>query len=314
MRTILATLAVAAATAIATPAVAADLSASIMRPTPVDASTGRVAGQMPGASGPADYYVAVDLKPGDLMTQLVVSGTPGAMKKLTLELLNSAARIADSGYVMTEREGKATATKSYPIDSAGRYVIRLRAEGKEAAKFCVLLGGSALPTAVGAGCEDEARASADPAPAPAIQPPAESKQVQVIRTKCEARLRIGSDLLFDFDRHAVRAEALAVLDEVKRLLGTQDATVEGHTDGKGTDSYNQALSERRAEAVRAALVDRGMAASQFATRGFGKTRPVAPNEQADGKDDPEGRQKNRRVEIVVNTCAQEAQRAGNPTR
>ncbi|MFK5108482.1 OmpA family protein, partial [Klebsiella pneumoniae] len=90
------------------------------------------------------------------------------------------------------------------------------------------------------------RASADPAPAPAIQPPAESKQVQVIRTNCEARLRIGSDLLFDFDRHAVRAEALAVLDEVKRLLGTQDATVEGHTDGKGTDSYNQALSERRA--------------------------------------------------------------------
>lgn len=311
MRTLLATLALATATAIATPALAADLSGSIMRPTPVDVSTGRVAGQMPGAAGPADYYIAVDLKPGDLVTQLLVSGTPGAMKKLSLELLDSSARVADSGYVMTEREGKATATKSYPIDGAGRYVIRLRADGKETAKFCVLLGGSALPTAVGAGCEDEARASSEPAPATSIQPP--PAQVQVIRTKCEARLRIGADLLFDFDRHTVRPEALVVLDEVKRLLGSQDATVEGHTDGKGTDSYNQGLSERRAEAVRAALVDRGMAASQFATRGFGKSRPVAANE-TDGKDNPEGRQKNRRVEIVMNTCAQEAQRTGNPTR
>ena len=75
--------------------------------------------------------------------------------------------------------------------------------------------------------------------------------------------------------------------------------IRGHTDAKGSDDYNQGLSERRANAVMAALRERG-AAAQASARGFGETQPVAPNEVA-GKDNPGGRQLNRRVEIFVRT-------------
>jgi outer membrane protein OmpA-like peptidoglycan-associated protein len=78
--------------------------------------------------------------------------------------------------------------------------------------------------------------------------------------------------------------------------------IEGHTDAKGTDSYNQTLSEKRAISVRASLTSRGVPIERLNIRGYGKTRPVAQNEKSDGSDDPEGRQKKRRVEVVVNTC------------
>jgi outer membrane protein OmpA-like peptidoglycan-associated protein len=76
--------------------------------------------------------------------------------------------------------------------------------------------------------------------------------------------------------------------------------IEGHTDGKGNDQYNQKLSERRADAVRRWLAEHGIAAA-MTTHGWGKTRPVAPNTKPNGADDPDGRQKNRRVEITVKT-------------
>jgi outer membrane protein OmpA-like peptidoglycan-associated protein len=76
--------------------------------------------------------------------------------------------------------------------------------------------------------------------------------------------------------------------------------VEGHTDAKGTDAYNDRLSQRRARSVRDWLVrEAGVAPTRIGTLGFGERRPVAPNERPDGSDDPEGRQRNRRVEILV---------------
>jgi outer membrane protein OmpA-like peptidoglycan-associated protein len=69
--------------------------------------------------------------------------------------------------------------------------------------------------------------------------------------------------------------------------------VEGHTDSIGTDDYNQQLSEHRAEAVRDYLVQQGISADTIVASGFGKTAPVASN------DTPEGRQQNRRVELVL---------------
>lgn len=77
-------------------------------------------------------------------------------------------------------------------------------------------------------------------------------------------------------------------------------TIEGHTDGKGTDAYNNALSESRAAAVKTWLTTNAQAnAAKISTRGLGKTKPVAHNTKPDGSDDPEARAKNRRVEIVV---------------
>jgi outer membrane protein OmpA-like peptidoglycan-associated protein len=85
------------------------------------------------------------------------------------------------------------------------------------------------------------------------------------------------------------------LDRLGQLFrGHQGAiTVEGHTDAVGTDEYNQSLSEHRAEAVRDYLVQQGIAANSVDARGFGKTQPIATNETA------EGRQQNRRVELVL---------------
>jgi photosystem I P700 chlorophyll a apoprotein A2 len=77
-------------------------------------------------------------------------------------------------------------------------------------------------------------------------------------------------------------------------------SIDGHTDGKGADAYNMALSERRAAAVKAWLTAHSqMPPARIATRGLGKTKPVAHDTKPDGSDDPDGRARNRRVEIVV---------------
>ena len=72
----------------------------------------------------------------------------------------------------------------------------------------------------------------------------------------------------------------------------------GQTYGKGGKEYNQKLSERRANSVKTWLVGHG-ASNQMNTQGFGDTKPVASNTKPDGRDDPDGRQKNRRVEITL---------------
>jgi outer membrane protein OmpA-like peptidoglycan-associated protein len=119
----------------------------------------------------------------------------------------------------------------------------------------------------------------------------------------QIKINLAADVLFDFDKADLRPEAGPELEKVLAVLKSYPAAkalIEGHTDGKGSDSYNQPLSERRAEAVRRWLVDHG-ATTTMMTRGWGKTRPIAPNTKPNGADDPEGRQKNRRVEITVNT-------------
>ena len=303
-----------------------DLSISVMRPTPV--TTGVVAGPLPGGQGATSYYVALDLVAGNLVTQLQVAGTPNTDKRLDLELLDASARASDSVYVMAGLDRKGEATKTFPIDRAGRYVVRVKAEGKETGTYCVLLGGSALPNVKAPNCPAPpappapavVAAPPPPPPAPAVVPPPPAvvqapvvvpeppkpvaKAIEVITTKCEERLRVGSDFLFDFDRAELRPEAAPALTELSQRIVRADKTVliEGHTDAKGTDGYNQGLSERRAVAVRTALVVGGLPQARLNVRGFGKTRPVVPNQYPDGTDDPDGRQRNRRVEVVINTC------------
>jgi outer membrane protein OmpA-like peptidoglycan-associated protein len=76
--------------------------------------------------------------------------------------------------------------------------------------------------------------------------------------------------------------------------------IEGFTDSKGAADYNLRLSNARAESVRDWMIEHeGLHGAGFATQGFGSTRPVAPNTKPDGSDDLAGRQKNRRVEIVI---------------
>jgi outer membrane protein OmpA-like peptidoglycan-associated protein len=119
----------------------------------------------------------------------------------------------------------------------------------------------------------------------------------------EIRIALSADVLFDFDSYALRTAAADSLRKVADVLNeysTSPALIEGHTDGKGTDQYNQTLSDRRADSVKRWLVEKGgVSSSRMTAKGWGKTKPIAPNAKPDGSDDPEGRQKNRRVEIVV---------------
>jgi outer membrane protein OmpA-like peptidoglycan-associated protein len=103
-------------------------------------------------------------------------------------------------------------------------------------------------------------------------------------------------LLFDVDSAAIRPAAEGDLAAVARnLIAYPDSTVEvlGHTDDTGSATYNQGLSERRAEAVAGVLVRQGVAGVRVRSIGRGETQPVA------GNDTPEGRQQNRRVEIFI---------------
>ena len=115
--------------------------------------------------------------------------------------------------------------------------------------------------------------------------------------------RLPADVLFDFDRATLSPAAQVALDSlVKQINGTAGAvSVAGNTDAIGTDAYNQALSEQRAAAVAGALKQKLGGDFTFASVGNGKTKPVAPNTNPDGSDNPDGRAQNRRVDIEVTT-------------
>jgi len=120
-------------------------------------------------------------------------------------------------------------------------------------------------------------------------------------TETEIRIELSSDVLFDFDKADLLPKAIPELEKVATVLKSYpnaSCSIEGHTDNKGLKDYNQKLSERRAASVKGWLVAHGVS-SLMTTQGWGAAKPVAPNSFSDGRDDPEGRQKNRRVEIVV---------------
>jgi outer membrane protein OmpA-like peptidoglycan-associated protein len=126
-------------------------------------------------------------------------------------------------------------------------------------------------------------------------------------TDAEIRIDLAADVLFDFDKADIKRDAEPSLQNVATVLKANPnakVSIEGHTDAKGADDYNQKLSEARAASVKQWLVTNAQAnGNNIATRGWGKARPVAPNTKPGGADDPDGRAKNRRVEIVVRKAA-----------
>ena len=131
------------------------------------------------------------------------------------------------------------------------------------------------------------------APAPAAAPAPAVVPVPVPQTE---KVSFAADAFFDFDKAVLKPEGKAKLDDLTdkvKGLNLEVIIAVGHTDSKGTDAYNQKLSVRRADAVKAYLTTKGFEASRVYTEGKGEAQPVADN-----KTDA-GRAKNRRVEIEV---------------
>lgn len=129
------------------------------------------------------------------------------------------------------------------------------------------------------------------------------EELQLKETEEAVTMRLEGDVLFDFDKAEIKPEAERTLDKVGTVIAQfpqGKVLIAGHTDSKGSPDVNLEISKRRAEAVKDWLVKKkGIPESTITTRGFGETKPVAPNTLPDGSDNPQGRQQNRRVEITV---------------
>lgn len=132
-----------------------------------------------------------------------------------------------------------------------------------------------------------------------------TEALQVRQSGNEVRIELAADVLFDFDKATILPKAESTLQQAAQIIRDKakgPVRIEGYTDGKGSDAYNQRLSERRAAAVKNWFANRGgLRNVTFSTKGFGAQNPVAPNKKPDGSDDPQGRAKNRRVEIILQT-------------
>ena len=135
-----------------------------------------------------------------------------------------------------------------------------------------------------------------PAPAPAPAPMAAPAPAPAPAPAVAQKVTYAADAFFDFDKSVLKPEGKAKLDDlVSKVKGINLEVIiaVGHTDSIGTDAYNQKLSVRRSEAVKAYLVSKGIEKSRVYTEGKGEKQPVADNKTK------EGRAKNRRVEIEV---------------
>ena len=117
------------------------------------------------------------------------------------------------------------------------------------------------------------------------------------------RIALPTDVLFDFDKSDIRPDAASGLQRILtviRFYKNAPIRIEGHTDSMGSDIYNQALSDRRANSVKQWLVTQGqVVGDRMSTKGFSKTQPRVENTKPDGSDDSAGRQQNRRVEVMI---------------
>jgi outer membrane protein OmpA-like peptidoglycan-associated protein len=124
-------------------------------------------------------------------------------------------------------------------------------------------------------------------------------------TAQEVKIEMNADVLFDFDKYNLKPEATESLRKVGQVVQSYPNApliIEGHTDGLGSHAHNMKLSDDRAASVKNWLVRNAqIEGNRITTRGWGETKPVAPNTNTNGSDNPAGRQKNRRVEITIRT-------------
>jgi len=157
------------------------------------------------------------------------------------------------------------------------------------------------PATAAANCDGALAPAPAPAPAPAAAPapapaPAAAAPAPAPQPPAATKVTYAADAFFDFDKAVLKPEGKAKLDDLAGKV--KDINLEviiavGHTDSVGSDAYNQKLSVKRSEAVKAYLVSKGIEKNRVYTEGKGEKQPVADNKTK------EGRAKNRRVEIEV---------------
>ena len=157
--------------------------------------------------------------------------------------------------------------------------------------------GTWTPATAAPGCDGAIVAPAPaPAPAPKAAPAPAPAPKPAPAPAAASKVTYAADAFFDFDKSVLKPEGKAKLDDLVnkvKAINLEVIIAVGHTDWIGTDAYNQKLSVRRAEAVKAYLVSKGIEKNRIYTEGKGEKQPIADNRTK------EGRAKNRRVEIEV---------------
>lgn len=199
--------------------------------------------------------------------------------------------------IAAEQIGERRARMAIEKGQADRDRVLLEARTREAERAKAEADRSKAQADAARGQADAARSQALSASAETEAMRAELAALQALQAKQTERgmvLTLG-DVLFDTARAELKPGAMSTVDRLADFMREHTAyqlLIEGHTDSRGEEEYNLQLSERRAEAVRNALVSRGLAGERVRVRALGESYPVADNESA------AGRQQNRRVEVV----------------
>lgn len=142
---------------------------------------------------------------------------------------------------------------------------------------------------------------ADSAPVVKAEPVKPVEKEPVTATPVE-EVVVLENVFYEINKAAVTSPSYPALDKIAARLNSEPGThveISGHTDDTGSDEWNQLLSEERAARVVAYLVNKGVAKERLTFKGYGARKPVAPNKNEDGTDNPEGRRKNRRTEMRI---------------
>ena len=210
--------------------------------------------------------------------------------KLTISTLAASAfAVSLSASAQMNADVKVPVHSAYVQDIDGNVV-------RDTYGLCVHTGYWTPADATIIGCDGVEAPKPMPVAAPAPAPVAAPAPMAVVAAPTSQKVTFAADALFDFDKSVLKPEGKAKLTELVGKL--KDVNLEavvatGHTDSIGKAEYNQKLSVRRAESVKAYLISAGVAADRVYTSGKGLTQPVADNKTA------AGRAKNRRVEIEV---------------
>ncbi len=220
-----------------------------------------------------------------------------AERKMAEEKMESLSR--ENQKVLLEARSREAEEKGREVEQARREAMQLKQEAEQSAREVERTRQQALALKQEAEQQTReaeiARQQAQRAQEQARQFAQRIDDLEAEKTERGLVLTLG-DVLFDSGRADLRAGAMRGIDKLAAFLmeyPNRNVLIEGHTDSVGNDSYNLTLSQQRADAVKMALVSRGIAPGRIISKGYGETFPVASN------DTNPGRQQNRRVEIVI---------------